>query len=399
MKKTNVLPCLAILLFVCAVFFTGCNKEVESITVTPNSIVLAVGDQYQLKAEVLPKRAPQEVEWYTSNPDVVKVDGNGVVTALHFGVCNVKLYAGATSAACQIVVVRKRAEHFFTVNAKGDKVQFSPGNLQYRASSNSWRFAEHQYDYVGDGGKNIGNVPGSDNLLVSPNYDGWIDQFCWATSGWHDERDSLNLYYFPWQYNFEEVPNQSGNLYYGFGPSANMPDVNLTGSSARYDWGVCNAIYNPQTGTTDAAGTWRLPTSDERNYFTFFRTTVSGVRFSRAMVHGVSGFIYFPDDWDMDIHIFKDPNLTTGGFQKNVLNDNEWMLCEAEGCVFLPCAGALGYRNTGQVWSTYWKLLPGDYWTSTVVPEKGSLVYMMFCGPDGKYSNDKAAVRLVKILQ
>ena len=397
MKKTDFLSGLAILLLVCAMVFTGCKKE-ESLTVAPTSVVLAVGDRYQLKADVQPKRSKQEVEWFSTNPNVVSVDENGVVTALHFGVCNVKLYAGASSAACQIIVVRKKAEHFFTVNANGDKAQFSPGNLQYRASSNTWRFAEHPYDVIGDGGSMEGNVPGSDNLQVSQFYDGWIDQFSWATSGWHDERDSLNLYYRPWDYNYEEISNQSGNLYYGFGPSALMPDANLTGSSARYDWGVYNPIYNPQTGKTDSAGTWRLLTSRERDYLTFFRTTASGVRFSRAVVHGVSGFVYFPDDWDLDIHIFKDPNLTTGEFQKNVLNDNEWMLCEAEGCVFLPYTGALAYGLAGQTWYTYWKKRQGDYWTSTVVPEKNSLVYMMFCGPDGRYSYEKATVRLVKML-
>ena len=131
--KYNLLICLSLLLFL----LSGCKKEVESLTVTPNSIVLAVGDQYPLKADVQPKKAPQEVEWYTTNPEVVSVDENGVVTALHFGVCNVKLYAGASAAACQVTVVRKKTEHFFTVNGQGGKVIFSPGNLQYRAGTNS----------------------------------------------------------------------------------------------------------------------------------------------------------------------------------------------------------------------------------------------------------------------
>lgn len=34
----------------------------------------------------------------------------------------------------------------FTINASGDKVQFSQGNLQYVGT---WQFAEHQYDYFG----------------------------------------------------------------------------------------------------------------------------------------------------------------------------------------------------------------------------------------------------------
>ena len=389
--KYNLLICLSLLLFL----LSGCKKEVESLTVTPNSIVLAVGDQYPLKADVQPKKAPQEVEWYTTNPEVVSVDENGVVTALHFGVCNVKLYAGASAAACQVTVVRKKTEHFFTVNGQGGKVIISPGNLQYRAGTNSWRFAEHSFDNIGDGGETEGNVPGSNNLLVSMFYDGWIDQFCWATSGWHDERDELNRYYHPWDYRFEQVPTPSGSLYYGFGPSGSTPDMNLTGSSARYDWGVYNSIYNPQTGTTDSAGTWRLLTADERDYLLFYRTTSSGVRFSRAVVHGVDGVVFFPDDWEMSIHIFKDPNITSGTFSKNVLEDDEWLLCEAEGCVFLPCMGALWYENSGH---TYWMKHDADYWTSSVIPEKSHLVHAMFAGPNGRLNCKKAAVRLVKML-
>ena len=51
----------------------------------------------------------------------------------------------------------------FSVSAT-KKVRFSPGNLQYQASTKTWRFAEHQYDYIGDANRNI-----------SPTYSGWID--------------------------------------------------------------------------------------------------------------------------------------------------------------------------------------------------------------------------------
>ena len=58
----------------------------------------------------------------------------------------------------------------FTINADGDQVHFSQGNLQYQASTNTWRFAEHQYDYVG-----------ADNANISATYTGWIDLFVWGT--------------------------------------------------------------------------------------------------------------------------------------------------------------------------------------------------------------------------
>ena len=57
----------------------------------------------------------------------------------------------------------------FSIN-DSTQVCFSPGNLQYQASTNTWRFAEHQWDYIGEGNANI-----------SETYDGWIDLFAWGT--------------------------------------------------------------------------------------------------------------------------------------------------------------------------------------------------------------------------
>ena len=53
-------------------------------------------------------------------------------------------------------------------------VRFSQGNLQYQASTGTWRFAESQSDYIGEGNANIGE-----------SYDGWIDLFGWGTSGYN----------------------------------------------------------------------------------------------------------------------------------------------------------------------------------------------------------------------
>lgn len=58
----------------------------------------------------------------------------------------------------------------FTINSNGNQVYFSKGNLQYQASTNIWRFAENQWDYLGEGNSNI-----------SETYAGWIDLFGWGT--------------------------------------------------------------------------------------------------------------------------------------------------------------------------------------------------------------------------
>lgn len=57
----------------------------------------------------------------------------------------------------------------FSVSAS-QKVHFSQGNLQYKASTNTWRFAAEQYHCVG-----------SNNANISPSYNGWIDLFGWGT--------------------------------------------------------------------------------------------------------------------------------------------------------------------------------------------------------------------------
>lgn len=58
----------------------------------------------------------------------------------------------------------------FTINAGGGKVSFSQGNLQYQASTSTWRFAPNQYDMIG-----------SDNANISDSYTGWIDLLGWGT--------------------------------------------------------------------------------------------------------------------------------------------------------------------------------------------------------------------------
>ena len=104
----------------------------------------------------------------------------------------------------------------YTINARGGKVYFSKGNLQYRASTKTWRFAEHQWDFVGstevERGQPGGNVTGSSNHLISQSYDGWIDLFGWGTSGYHDTNDSYNRHYQPWSTSTSTV-NKNYNQY------------------------------------------------------------------------------------------------------------------------------------------------------------------------------------------
>ena len=67
----------------------------------------------------------------------------------------------------------------FTINANGDQIVFSQGNLQatYDGSAWSWSFATNQWDYIGNAAANNA-VTG--NGTVSSN--GTVDVFGWSTA-------------------------------------------------------------------------------------------------------------------------------------------------------------------------------------------------------------------------
>ena len=169
----------------------------------------------------------------------------------------------------------------FTVNGAGKRVWFSRGNLQYQASTDTWRFAENQYDY-------IGNAAGNNTAAGSRDtQSAWIDLFGWGT--------------------------------------ANNPTI-TTGNSTFTDWGI-NAISNG--GNT--GNLWRTLTKDEWEYLLKSRPTASEKRYAWATVNGIKGVILFPDDWATD--------FTPG----TIVSLSDWVNnYEAKGTVFLPAAG---YRS------------------------------------------------------
>lgn len=276
----------------------------------------------------------------------------------------------------------------FTV-AKGKTVAFASGNLQYNAAQGShycadgsvqqgtWRFAEHQYDYIGDANSNI-----------SQSYDGWIDLFGWGTSGYNNTaNDPSALRYQPWEKatsNVSTVPIDSvlnceavditgeceweytqyaDATYneYGYGPSTNMTDKNLTGTSANYDWGVYNAISN----AGNEAGLWRTLSSAEWNYL--FNTRKNAYfLWSQGTVNGVVGVIILPDN-------FKKPSDISWTHQANNWTTNtytteQWATLEALGAVFLPASGSRNGANLGNVQYV------GYYWSSSYGYSSGAYI-------------------------
>ena len=230
----------------------------------------------------------------------------------------------------------------FTINEDGDQVYFSQGNLQYQASTDTWRFAENQWDYVGE-----------DNSNISQTYDGWIDLFGWGTSSFHNPSDPYNVYYQPWSTSDSEVNGEYND--YGYGPSMNMLDPCLTGTSANYDWGVYNSISNGG----NAVNTWRTLTQPEWAYILNTRSTASGIRFAKAQVSDVNGVILLPDDWIADIYNLSNTNSISASFNSNMLSASQWSAIESVGGIFLPTAGGRYGTTVGDVGSR------GFYWLSS----------------------------------
>ena len=228
----------------------------------------------------------------------------------------------------------------FTINAQGDQVVFSQGNLQYQAGTGTWRFANNQWDVIG-----------TDNTNISPTYAGWIDLFGWATSGW----DSGNNAYQP--YSTSTTPSDYGlhDLWFGY---------NMTGSHANADWGVYNAISNGG----NAAGLWRTLTYDELNYLFNRRNDASNLR-SQLTVNGVHGYAILPDDFTQPAGISF--VATADNWTANNYDSTAWQQMEAAGAVFLPAAGcrsgADAINNINE---------QGYYWTASLY--NGYLKYMIF---------------------
>ena len=207
------------------------------------------------------------------------------------------------------------------------KVYFSQGNLQYQASTNTWRFAENQWDYVGDGvyGTVVENGVKCNNELISSTYDGWIDLFGWGTSGYNHGA----MCYQPWS----TTSNYLDYCAYGFTTYPNM--YNLNDQTGQADWGV-NAISNGG----NSPGLWRTLTYDELIYL--FHSRIQDFNldytFVKAQVDEINGIILFPDDWDCSYYSFNNVNPDTD-FDSNIINAFQWDTLKQYGVVFLPAAG------------------------------------------------------------
>ncbi|MBQ9638504.1 MAG: hypothetical protein IJV22_02985 [Bacteroidales bacterium] len=218
------------------------------------------------------------------------------------------------------------------------QVLFSKGNLQYKASNNVWRFGNVQYDYCGEGNRN-----------VSYRYRGWIDLFPWATSGYHDSIDLYNRYYRPY-----DVGGDARR----YGPSVNVADWNLVGMSKEYDWGV----HNPIANGGNVPGRWRTLLATEWEYLLYLRPHADSL-WAPGTVNGVRGIILLPDLWTQPSALYfmsmadlqYDVSLASM-YDSNIYTVADWNRMEQAGAVFLPAGGiSYGYEPRDVMWAcAYW---------------------------------------------
>jgi len=192
------------------------------------------------------------------------------------------------------------------------KVHFSRGNLQYQASSNTWRFAENQYDYYGEA-----------NSSVSSTYSGWIDLFGWGTG------------------NNPTLSSTATNDYMEY-----------------HEWGD-NAIVNGG----NQASMWRTLTYEEWQYLFATRTDATS-KYGTAIIDGrYKGLVLLPDDWTLPSDVsftagFKDTG-TDDDYSQNNYTIAEWQKMEEAGALFFPAAGV---REGTAIWNVD---VYGLYWSSS----------------------------------
>ena len=218
-------------------------------------------------------------------------------------------YGELVSFVLEEIEENEKSEGIGIFSVSVDKqVTFSPGNLQYTKSTNTWSFASTQYEMLGTDNV-IGGSAITDSTGVSHKHGSAlankIDLFYWSTS----------------------ISN--------FGISTYNNDY----SGHFVDWGT-NKIGN------DAPNTWRTLTCSEWEYLRYNRTNADDL-IGVAQINGINGLIILPDDWICPLDIsfksgfafYSDYGIVETYNQYQTFTDEEWIKLESTGAVFLPATG------------------------------------------------------------
>ena len=227
--------------------------------------------------------------------------------------------------------------------SKNKQVLFSPGNLQYQASTDTWQFATQQYDILGES-----------NVFYGTTLADKIDLFGWSGS--------------------------IGAAKWGISSSTSIDDY----AGDFVDWGTNKIGHNTEN-------TWRTLSIDEWEYLLFERINAE-VLLGIAKVNNIDGVILLPDNFKLPEDSYFFP-VNDGAI--NVYTAKSWKSMEQNGAVFLPEAG---FRRVIEP-STF----GGYYWSSTADVHLSGCAYSIdFACSDGmkRLANTHLghAVRLVKDL-
>ena len=254
----------------------------------------------------------------------------------------------------------------FTV-ADGKQITFSGGNLQYTQSTQTWTFAEHQYDIIG-----------------TDNTKGRTEEFD-ATYGYKRDGTALSdtIDLFGWS-------GSTGSAKWGVGTSIDNADY----SGDFVDWGT----------NIDDGNTWYTLTYDEWYYLRWNRTDASnltGVARINLNADGtkyVNGLVLLPDGCTCPAGVtFKSGFASEWNVQAyadyQTFTLADWQLLEASGAVFLPAAGNRYAMKVSFVQNS------GYYWSATPYGTERA-AYMEFrsdyAKPQYLYVRNGFSVRLVK---
>ena len=235
--------------------------------------------------------------------------------------------------------------------ADGRQVVFSKGNLQYTQSTNTWSFAENQYDMLGKA-----NFANDTNVLADK-----IDMFGWSTNATN------------------------------FGVSTSTDCNDYAGTFV--DWGM-NKIGD------DAPNTWRTLTNDEWYYLRFVRANADSLC-GVAQVNGINGLIFLPDNWicpsnvtfKSGFHNYRDTKYYAD-YQSFTIE--QWTLIESAGAIFLP---ACSMRYGAQVEFYEDDMVDGFYWSATEKTDCRACILLFHSSAAVTNSTSRergATVRLVK---
>ena len=139
------------------------TDEVTGVMMSQTAAVLTKGSTLQLTAFVTPVNATnRDVTWYSTDPSVVTVDENGLVTAVGYGDAIIAAFAdgdptGSIYGACQVSVLAVD----YTVNGVLQDAEGAPMSF-------TWNFAEDEtWSKVSDLPMYIGAAAGAgDNVYV-----------------------------------------------------------------------------------------------------------------------------------------------------------------------------------------------------------------------------------------